>query len=101
MTIRIDLNNLTQKDFDIARANMNGAEGCNYAAPCIIGTLMPEGVRGPFDELGTSTIAYLMRNDLVSVPEDQQHDAILMQSAFDSASLNRLAELVRKYVPDL
>ncbi len=102
MTIQIDLKNLRQADYDTAKNNMGpGPCGCAYAAPCIIGTLVPEEAREYLDAQECSSLGYLLIQGEVSLPEGQKEDAKAMQMAFDANEPERLANFVRKYIPDL
>lgn len=103
MSIKIDLNDLTQAHWDACIAKIG--DQCRYAAPCIIGTLIPEDRREDLDDgeltQGNSSIGVLISEQLVSISDGQDYDARHMQTAFDCGQTSDLADLVRKYVPDL
>lgn len=110
--VKLDLRNLTQAHIDEALPKIGQ---CKYAAPCIIGTLMPEDVRERFDNtdenglmaglVGASgyqldqnpVIGELVSQDLVEFPDDRQRDlASELQMAFDNDGIIRFRDAVNK-----
>lgn len=94
--IKIDLRNLTLQH--MVQADQ-GDDSCDYADPCIIGTLMTPEEREMWDD----TIESLLEQGHVEMPEDQHKDAALLQKYFDgrnqfSGNRTRYLELASKYV---
>jgi hypothetical protein len=97
--IKIDLNNLTQAHVDEAMPNMGE---CTYASPCIIGTLIPKGMRENLDRayIGQPNVSQLVDMGLIQFPnEEQAKDAREIQEAFDEQNEDLFRELIAKYLP--
>lgn len=106
--LKLDLNNLTAAHLAAAEPNCHALGAiCEYAAPCIIGTLIPEDQRlrldNHNDELGDNfgeqpQIGSLIDAGLVEFPEGQRADAEQMQTAFDSGNWEQVVELAKPYI---
>lgn len=106
MKAKINLDQLTQAHVDEAMVNFG--VGCNYAAPCIIGTLVHPDKREIFDNIcnhpddetisiDDSTVDTLSMHGLFEFPNiDQQREAGEMQCAFDSGNVVQLRILLEK-----
>lgn len=98
--IEIDLRNLSEEHLAQCLPHMGK---CRYAAPCIIGTLMPPGRRAEFDdpevmerEFGSfdTTIGLLLSCGAVVMPKDQWDLAEALQNAFDTGDQLLLRKLL-------
>ena len=96
MTIKIDLNNLTQKHLDECKPHVGNR--CTYSAPCIIGTLIPVNERGACDAHSSSSIGTLVTYDVLKVPAEQLDDARKLQSAFDCDNWDLVTQIASKYI---
>lgn len=92
--IKIDLRDLTPEHLEECRPHLGA---CHYTAPCIIGTLMKPGERHDNPYIG---IDCLLRSGRVHMPEDQQEDALKMQTAFDSSRWNDVVAIASKYMKE-
>ena len=88
MTIRIDLNDLTQAHVNECAPYLGK---CSYDAPCIIGTLLPVEVR---KEFGGMSIYSLIVGGWVSAPKEQENEIEELQGAFDDGDTPRLVNML-------
>lgn len=96
MSIQIDLRQLTQEHLNQCEPH---AGRCHYAAPCIIGTLVPEDQRANLDEpTGFASIDSLVDDSYLTIPEDQIDAAIELQAAFDLGDWDQVRELARPWI---
>lgn len=106
MTILIDLDNLTREMVEEALPHLGK---CDYAAPCIIGALVPVDARVTLDGTKTdglsSAVYWLVASKIVSFPNaDQRREAQVLQDRFDSGDREaflahpRIAALMREKV---
>jgi hypothetical protein len=106
MNIKLDLNDLTQERVDEATPHLG--IGCTYAAPCIIGTLVPVKLRETLDEgelfcadepdvaITDSTVTTLALEGYFEFPEGQREEAQELQTAFDNGNAVYLELLLAK-----
>lgn len=100
--IQIDLRNLTQNHLDACLPHLGA---CSYAAPCIIGTLIPEDQREHMDlardpKAGAFlTIDELVKQGLIQFPDAiQERAARRLQEAFDESNADELLSLASYYI---
>lgn len=99
--IEIDLRNLSQEHLAQCLPKMGM---CSYAAPCIIGTLLPvenrerldnyEELEAAFDGLGGTGIDDLIKSGIITIPDGQYDLACALQAAFDGGREDELRRLV-------
>lgn len=98
-SIHIDLRNLTE---DHLYEAFKWLGECDYAAPCIIGTLMTETERTLLSEMLATSIADeigpVIKRGLVTIPPEQLEDAERMQDCFDSYDWDGVLTIARKYM---
>ena len=84
MTAPIPLDLRDLDDAKVAEAMPHMGE-CKYAAPCIIGTLIPVEMRAGLDGYDPPNIATLIQKGRFDFPDDAQRKlAFNLQAAFDS-----------------
>ena len=103
--INIDLNRLTREMVvnaieAIENRSLRLGGRCMYTAPCIIGALMTPKERRVIAGHGhdCSSVRRLSDLSLVSIAEDQEEDAELLQNAFDVANISGLRAIASKYI---
>lgn len=95
--VKIDLRNLTKRKLSMAEPHCGTL--CEYAAPCIIGTLIPPKQRVGLDCIpDDTTIRSLNRNGVVEVAEGQLIDAVAMQKAFDEGNWSKVEKIAQPYL---
>jgi hypothetical protein len=92
--IHIDLRDLTPEKLAECKPRLGVYR---YSAPCIIGTLVPEDERGRMDAVGGS-IGGLLDDGVVTMPEDQEVDAIRLQRVFDSGLWHVVERIAAKWM---
>lgn len=105
--IEIDLRRDLPKVREKWRSLIRQRGKCLYAAPCIIGAMVPESLRAGLDQPITGTtcpnISHLIKARKVIVPEGQAADCADLQNVFDNSEPRVIrAELTRleaKYLP--
>lgn len=71
---------------------------CYYDAPCAVGVCLPKDTRVSFDKMNNNTIAGILAQGLVTMPEDQREDWTKLQRGNDFGELDSvLTELEKKY----
>ena len=90
--VHIDLRALTPAHLEEARPFMGS---CDYAAPCIIGTLIPPGFRRHFGGCG---IGWLVMTKDIIVPEEQHDDIRRLQRAFDHGEWEEVEKIANRYM---
>lgn len=97
--IKLDLRDLTRDR--IAEAFEEPGR-CRYAAPCIIGTLIPAALRGEVDDIAgpNNDVTSLVDAGIFEFPNDEQRkDADRLQARFDGgASRSVIEQLAEKYL---
>lgn len=97
--IKIDLRDLTEAHLEAAKPHVGS---CRYSAPCIIGTLIPEGRRGEIDDsddhIPSSRVHPLWEQGSISIPEDQEDDATAIQERFDEGDWVEVEAIARKWM---
>lgn len=77
-----------------------GNQACEYAAPCVIGAMVPQARRHDLDNAETGSddtyIGTLVRDGIVSVPTGQIADFVSLQRAFDSLDAARLRRVLSR-----
>ena len=92
--IHIDLRDLTPEKLAECKPHMGERW---YSAPCVIGTLVPEDERGRMDA-AEGSIGVLLRWGTVTMPEDQQNDAFLLQYSFDDRHWPTVERIAAKWM---
>ena len=92
--IYIDLRDLTPEKLAKCRPHMGL---CEYSSPCVIGALAPKSERGRMDADGGS-IGWLLRRGVLTMPKDQQHDAIQIQYSFDRRDWYAVERIAAKWM---
>jgi hypothetical protein len=90
MAVHIDLNELTEERLQAAlaagRAATSNQRRCLYSAPCIIGTLIPEGA---IDETRDEDFIHRLLGDgTVTCPADQRDAVIGLQEHYDQLDID-------------
>lgn len=93
---KIDLRNLTQAHLDECLPNIDSAS-CDYAAPCIIGTLIPRLDRAAANQI-IGPISLVSRTALFCMPEDQIDAAFMLQNAFDGGDKDEVLRLAKPWI---
>ena len=126
-SIHIDLRNLTPEHLAASRPALGS---CDYAGPCIIGSLLSEEqrellaqwivVRWEHGSLSDMTvispwefrypegaveekqvdIKYLLDEGAVTIPEDQVEDAVIIQELFDDGDWEGVLEIASRYMKE-
>lgn len=78
-------------------------KSCKYAAPCVIGAMVPPAKRRLLDEVGAApSIGSLINQRFVAVPLEQERDFTRLQDAFDPGDQEgferELARVEAKYL---
>jgi hypothetical protein len=95
--LKLDLYELTQAKLD--EAGEHCGDLCRYAAPCIIGTIVPADQRERLDAFDDSSILSLVKEGEVEFPDTAQRmDAIAMQRAFDCGNWDEVLQLAKPYL---
>ena len=92
--IHIDLRDLTPEKLAECKPHMGERW---YSAPCIIGALAPESERGRMDYVRAG-IRDLLRRGTVTMPRDQQNDAVELQVAFDLRDWPEVERIAAKWM---
>ena len=80
---------------------------CRYAAPCIVGAMVPPELRADLDmpldgKIGSPTVGSLITAGKITVPKDHAADLIELQIVYDNEDLEsfkeELARVEAKYL---
>jgi hypothetical protein len=97
--IEIDLRDLTARRLRTALENMGSP--CEYASPCIIGTLIPRRQRRVLDnglDVDDTEIGTLIEQGYINIPEEQIQAAKAIQWAFDRGEKEKVRELAKPWI---
>jgi len=97
--ITIDLNNLTPARLAECRPYMGE---CNYASPCVIGSLMTpmERTRVEAYSEDADDVRYFVEQGVFIIPPEQMEDAVDIQEYFDSHDWDSVLQIASKYMKE-
>jgi hypothetical protein len=103
--IKIDLRDLTAEKLEEAKPHM---KLCDYAAPCIIGSLVPPARRKWLAEMADpegcgvqDNIGNLINQGFIILPAEQHEAAREMQNAFDLSYWDEVLEIADRFRKDI